>query len=74
MERFLGESSNPRPISSGSFGAPKFAYTPGRGARGALLWLVLFCLHSFEGGTRVGSHLSDVSGAFDKVKHPAAGE
>eukprot|EP00959_Pyramimonas_sp_CCMP1952_P256960 5368674-Pyramimonas_sp.AAC.1 len=39
MERFLGDQFIPRAVSEGCFGMFQFAYTPGRGARDALLRL-----------------------------------
>eukprot|EP00959_Pyramimonas_sp_CCMP1952_P383506 8036442-Pyramimonas_sp.AAC.1 len=67
MERFLAEQFVPKSISHGLFGQFQFAYSPGRGARDALLWLVLFCLTSFAAGRRIGLYKSDASGAFDRV-------
>ena len=68
MERFLGEQFIPRAVSDGFFGARQFAYTPERGARDALFWLVIFSIQTFAGSGRVGLYCSDVAGAFDRVR------
>jgi len=67
MERLLHKLFFPQLITAGAFGENQFAYTSARGARDALLYLVLRCLLAFARGCRVGLYCSDVSGAFDKV-------
>ena len=49
------------------FGSNQFAYTPQRGARDALLYLILSWLLLMAEGFKIGLYCSDVSGAFDKV-------
>ena len=68
MGRLLCNSFVPRLISNGFYGASQYAYTPGKGARDAVLWLVLYCLRAFSRGQKTGLYRSDVSGAFDRVK------
>eukprot|EP00959_Pyramimonas_sp_CCMP1952_P418212 8761676-Pyramimonas_sp.AAC.1 len=57
----------PRLECIGAFGSHQFAYCPGRGARDAILYVVLRWLLAFAGGRRVALYCSDVSGAFDRV-------
>eukprot|EP00959_Pyramimonas_sp_CCMP1952_P338636 7091514-Pyramimonas_sp.AAC.1 len=66
MKRLLCNSFVPLLISSGFYGASQCACTPGKGARDAVLRLVLYCLTAFSRGQRIGSYRSDVSGAFDR--------
>ena len=54
-------------LRSLSYGEFQFAYTPGRGARDAILFFVLTWLVAFSNGQRVAVYCSDVSGAFDRV-------
>eukprot|EP00969_Alexandrium_andersonii_P001760 77707-Alexandrium_andersonii.AAC.1 len=67
MERFLSRLVLPRLLAREAFGSSQFAYIPGRGARDALLFLVLELLAAFANGRRVALYCSGVSGAFDKV-------
>eukprot|EP00969_Alexandrium_andersonii_P088392 3898298-Alexandrium_andersonii.AAC.1 len=67
MERFLAPLFLPRLISTRAFGPAQFAYTPGRGARDAILHCVLCWLAAFASGHRVALYRADVSGAFDRV-------
>ena len=68
MERLLCHSFVPRLISDGFYGTSQYAYTPRKGVRDAVLWLVLHCLTAFSRGQRIGLYRFDVSGAFDRVK------
>ena len=45
----------------------QFAYSPGRSARDALLFLMLTWLMFMARGMKIALYCSDVSGAFDKV-------
>eukprot|EP00969_Alexandrium_andersonii_P058154 2561916-Alexandrium_andersonii.AAC.1 len=67
MERFLGRLFLHRLVILEAFGPSQFAYTPGRGARDAVLFFVITWLAAFASGRRVTLYCSDVSGAFDKV-------
>ena len=55
------------PMFPGSVNHNQFAYQRGRGARDALLLLVLAWISSLQNGKKVAVYCSDVSGAFDKV-------
>ena len=48
-------------------GTNQFAYIPKRGARDAILFLVISWLLAFARGTKIRLYCSDVSGAFDRV-------
>ena len=50
-----------------AFGQNQFAYSVERGARDALLYLMLSWLLTLANGKKIGIYCSDVSGAFDKV-------
>ena len=52
---------------SNAYGENQFAYSPGRGARDALLFLVLTWLLLMVNGRKIALYCSDVSGVFDKV-------
>ena len=67
MERFLGKLFLPTLHASLAFGPRQFAYAPGRGARDALLTVVLTWLFAFATGNKIVLYCSDVAGAFDKV-------
>eukprot|EP00969_Alexandrium_andersonii_P251991 11137933-Alexandrium_andersonii.AAC.1 len=67
MERFIGKMFLPRLISEEAFGQCQFAYSPGRGARDAVLFFLLTWLAALATGHRVTVYCFDVSGAFDKV-------
>ena len=67
MERCIGHLFQLPLQISGAFGPNQFAYSKGRGARDALLFLILTWLQAFANGQKVGVYCSDVSGAFDKV-------
>ena len=66
-ERLIAALFVPRLERIGAFGMHQFAYRRRRGARDALLHLILSCLHSFSLGHRIVVYCSDVSGAFDRV-------
>eukprot|EP00969_Alexandrium_andersonii_P167041 7382346-Alexandrium_andersonii.AAC.1 len=63
----MGRLFLPRLISVEAYGRAQYAYTPGRGARDAILYFVLTWLMALASGHRVALYCSDVSGAFDKV-------
>ena len=66
-ERFIGRLFLPYLNTVTAFGPNQFAYSPGRGAKDALLFLVLCWLLAFAHSKKIGLYCSDVSGAFDKV-------
>ena len=68
VERLLKRLFVPFLLASVSFGQNQFAYTPERGARDALLYLVLCWIRAFNSRRRVAVYCSDVSGAFDRVR------
>ena len=58
-------------MSSGSLvGANQFAYRPEHGSRDALAYAILRWLRAFYHRKKIGVHLADVSGAFDRVSVP----
>ena len=70
--RFAGDLiivslSQPHLERSLAYGRNQFAYSRGRGARDAILLLVLSWLTSMARGYKVALYCSDVSGAFDKI-------
>ena len=67
VERLIASLFVPRLERIGAFGMHQFAYRQKRGARDALLHLVLSSLHAFSMGHRIVIYCSDVSGAFDCV-------
>ena len=67
VERVLKRLLQPfleKPLAQGPF---QFAYTKDRGARDALLYLVLSLLQALNSGLKVALYCSDVAGAFDRV-------
>lgn len=54
-------------IANDGFGANQFAYSPERGAKDALAFVVLTWITGWGAGLKFGVYCSDVSGAFDKV-------
>ena len=70
VERMFLQLFSPQLDRFGAYGARQFAYTPGRGARDAVLYFVLQCISAFTSGRRVLLYCSDVSGAFDRVDVP----
>ena len=68
IERLVGQLFIPRLERVGAYGPNQFAYRKERGARDAVLFFVLSWLHAFGLSFRVALYLSDVSGAFDRVK------
>ena len=66
-ERLFSSLFVPRLFHELRFGEHQFAYTPGRGARDALLFLVMSWLRAFAMRQRVAVYCSDVAGAFDRV-------
>ena len=67
MERLLGKLFLLNLHASVQFEPRQYAYTPGRGARDALLTVILEWLVAFATGRKVILYCSDVAGAFDKV-------
>lgn len=67
VERILGSACLPQSVDEGAFGPNQFAYTAGRGARDALLVIVLRWLLAFTQSQILLLYCSDVSGAFDCV-------
>ena len=67
LERFIGLVFLPILSSPQSIGENQFAYTKKRGARDAILFLVLPWLAAFREKASVALYMSDVSGAFDRV-------
>ena len=67
MERYIGRLFVPFLETTIAFGENQFAYTSGRGARDALLLMVLSWLEAMVLDMKVGLYCSDVSGAFDRV-------
>ena len=67
MERFLGRLFLPTLHASVAFGPRQSTYAPGRGARDALLTVVLTWFLAFATGCKFILCCSDVAGAFDKV-------
>ena len=67
VERFICSIFLPPLYRDLSFGAFQFAYTPGRGARDAILFVTMSWLSAFGAGQRVALYCSDVAGAFDRV-------
>ena len=67
VERFICTLFLPPLQRTLSFGQFQFAYMPGRGARDAILFIVLSWLRAFGAGQRVALYCSDVAGAFDRV-------
>ena len=63
-ERLLAELFTPHLLRTVGTG---FAYTPGRGARDAILYFILEWITAFSQRYRIAVYCSDVSGAFDKV-------
>ena len=61
-ERLIGSLFLPFLHFSCAFGASQFAYTPGRGARDALLYYVLSWICAINFGKKVAIYCSDVSG------------
>ena len=70
VERMFLQLFSPQLYRFGAYGARQFAYTPGRGARDAVLYFVLQCISALSSGSRVLLYCSDVSGAFDRVDVP----
>jgi hypothetical protein len=68
MERLIGLLWVPQVSSDLFVGRNQFAYRSGRGSRDALAYVVLSWLECFMRKCRVGMYLSDVSGAFDRVR------
>ena len=67
VERLLSRLFVPRFEHIGAFGGNQFAYRKERGARDAILYLVLRWLAAFAAGRRIVLYCSDVSGAFDRM-------
>lgn len=66
-ERFIGRLFLPYLASINAYGENQFAYTLERGARDALLFIILSWLLSIANGKKIALYCSDVAGAFDKV-------
>ena len=68
MERLIGTMWIPKVSQDPFIGSNQFAYRGGRGARDALAYVVLTWLEGFLRKCRFAMYLSDVSGAFDRVR------
>ena len=68
MERLIGSLWIPRVSRDLYVGEQQFAYRSGRGSRDALAFVVLTWLEGFMRKSRFAMYLSDVSGAFDRVR------
>ena len=69
-ERLLGRMWLHMANNSSIIGNYQFAYRAEHGARDALAYAILKWLSLFAEGKKVGVHLADVSGAFDRVSTP----
>ena len=68
MERLIGILWIPQVSQDSYIGSNQFAYRGGRGARDALAYVVPMWLEGFMRKRRFAMYLSDVSGAFDRVR------
>ena len=65
VERIIGKRL--LPILRSSFGGNQWGFTPGLGSRDLVTMLMMSWILAICRGKKVGTNLSDISGAFDKV-------
>ena len=66
-EKVIGKNLIRFLVSTHSFGDNQWAFTQERSARDLVTALVMKWVLAFCSGQKIGAHLSDISGAFDKV-------
>ena len=67
MEKIIGKLFLPQLQKTGVYGPRRFAHTPERGYKDALLVCVCTWILALSQKKRIAIYCSDVAGAFDKV-------